>query len=483
MENLNHRWRFVTCFIVVVSGIFQTSSSHQCDLQSIPFFKDIGFALVGHVIDTRSHVQPYDCLWSCKANPSCFSVNIERVKQGPYRCELNNSTKEADRDNLIEKPGFEYIAFLIDVHRYGSGSYFQRAIFPDGWYLQKDALFKYFHTNKTWLDAKDFCQSIGGDLATISDADQNEFVYRNLIPPAKHNLSNGCTRSIADMIGCWLLDDTESEVILRKGPYYTDDDSNGITALYLDGNGSFADVPAVSLQFPAITIMCWLKVLEPAKTPGYVYADWSWPHQFAIWVHGNWKVLFFQFRNNNLEDVLAMYTGIPFNVWIHVAVTWDQANRTAKIFVNGQEKGSKTASVGLSSYEMRSNSHSYYQVGCKLDTTETFFGFVRNIKVLKRLLSNDEVEGEAAKNPRDTQLKAWLGLNDLAKEGNYVWNDGAMAKFSNWVYGKTAPESVDQDCAVMIQGDKISGGKWKNRRCTERHPFICRKSMTSAREE
>ncbi|XP_074612423.1 macrophage mannose receptor 1-like isoform X2 [Acropora palmata] len=443
MENLNHRWRFVTCFIVVVSGIFQTSSSHQCDLQSIPFFKDIGFALVGHVIDTRSHVQPYDCLWSCKANPSCFSVNIERVKQGPYRCELNNSTKEADRDNLIEKPGFEYIAFLIDVHRYGSGSYFQRAIFPDGWYLQKDALFKYFPTNKTWLDAKDFCQSIGGDLATISDADQNEFVYRNLIPPAKHNLSNGCTRSIADMIGCWLLDDTESEVILRKGPYYTDDDSNGITALYLDGNGSFADVPAVSLQFPAITIMCWLKVLEPAKTPG----------------------------------------GIPFNVWIHVAVTWDQANRTAKIFVNGQEKGSKTASVGLSSYEMRSNSHSYYQVGCKLDTTETFFGFVRNIKVLKRLLSNDEVEGEAAKNPRDTQLKAWLGLNDLAKEGNYVWNDGAMAKFSNWVYGKTAPESVDQDCAVMIQGDKISGGKWKNRRCTERHPFICRKSMTSAREE
>ena len=78
-----------------------------------------------------------------------------------------------------------------------------------------------------------------------------------------------------------------------------------------------------------------------------------------------------------------------------MAVTWDQANKIAKIFVNGQEKGSKTASVGLSSYEIRSNSHSYYQVGCKLDSMETFFGFVRNIKVFKRLLSNDEVEGEA----------------------------------------------------------------------------------------
>ena len=118
---------------------------------------------------------------------------------------------------LLKK--YQCAIFQIDMHRYGSGSYFQRAskwntfqlieeksfivsakiskpflpllVFPDGWYLQKDALFKYFPTNKTWRDAKNFCQSIGGDLATISDADQNEFVYRNLIPPAKHNLSNG----------------------------------------------------------------------------------------------------------------------------------------------------------------------------------------------------------------------------------------------------------------------------------------------------
>lgn len=78
-----------------------------------------------------------------------------------------------------------------------------------------------------------------------------------------------------------------------------------------------------------------------------------------------------------------------------MAVTWDQANKIAKIFVNGREKGSKTAPAGFSSYEMMSNSHSYYQVGCKLDSMKTFFGFVRDIKVLKRLLTNDEIEGEA----------------------------------------------------------------------------------------
>ena len=109
MENLNHRWRFVTCFIVVVSGIFQTSSSHQCDLQSIPFFKEIGFALVGHVIDTRSHVQPYDCLWSCKANPRCFSVNIERVR-------TNKTTLKRVQDNRY----FWSSVILVSTGRHGN---------------------------------------------------------------------------------------------------------------------------------------------------------------------------------------------------------------------------------------------------------------------------------------------------------------------------------------------------------------------------
>ena len=42
-----------------------------------------------------------------------------------------------------------------------------------------------------------------------------------------------------------------------------------------------------------------------------------------------------------------------------------------------------------------SNSHSYYQVGSKKDTGETFYGYVRNLKVFKRLLSDNEKQQEA----------------------------------------------------------------------------------------
>ena len=49
----------------------------------------------------------------------------------------------------------------------------------------------------------------------------------------------------------------------------------------------------------------------------------------------------------------------------------------------------------MSSYEIMSNSHSYYQVGSKKDTGETFYGYVRNLKVFKRLLYYHEIQQEA----------------------------------------------------------------------------------------
>ena len=44
-----------------------------------------------------------------------------------------------------------------------------------------------------------------------------------------------------------------------------------------------------------------------------------------------------------------------------------------------------------------SNSHSYYQVGTKIDTGDTFYGFVRNLKVFKRLLNDNEIQQEAGR--------------------------------------------------------------------------------------
>lgn len=93
---------------------------------------------------------------------------------------------------------------------------------------------------------------------------------------------------------------------MKGGASYKYED--GVTALYLNGNGSYADVPAVKLPVPTFSITCWVKVLEPAKTPGYVFADWSSPHQFALHVPGDSKVVFFQLRNKTGAELLATHT-------------------------------------------------------------------------------------------------------------------------------------------------------------------------------
>lgn len=95
---------------------------------------------------------------------------------------------------------------------------------------------------------------------------------------------------------------------LRNGATYKSQD--GTTALHLNGNGTYADVPAVNLfEFSAFTIMCWVKVLEPAKNPGYIFADWSPPYQFSIWVHGDRKALYFQLKNKIGQTLLSIDAG------------------------------------------------------------------------------------------------------------------------------------------------------------------------------
>lgn len=99
-----------------------------------------------------------------------------------------------------------------------------------------------------------------------------------------------------------------NECSLHNGASYKYEDG-GKTALYLNGQGAYADTPAVSLQFPAFTITFWLKVLEPANTPGPVYSDWWSPHQFQIWLHGEWKQLSFWLRSNTPgENLCAFYS-------------------------------------------------------------------------------------------------------------------------------------------------------------------------------
>ncbi|XP_046570815.1 uncharacterized protein LOC124279057 [Haliotis rubra] len=69
-----------------------------------------------------------------------------------------------------------------------------------------------------------------------------------------------------------------------------------------------------------------------------------------------------------------------------------------------------------------------------------------------------------------TQGTAWIGLNDLSREGVYSWTDGSPLNFARW--GPDEPDNMSpaEDCVQVNFG---SPGFWNDLGCSSTLQFIC----------
>ena len=71
---------------------------------------------------------------------------------------------------------------VVSISAYTSNIlYFFPSALQDGWYRFNETKLKLFLERKTWGEANIYCQSIGGDLATISNELMNTFLL-GIIP-------------------------------------------------------------------------------------------------------------------------------------------------------------------------------------------------------------------------------------------------------------------------------------------------------------
>lgn len=83
------------------------------------------------------------------------------------------------------------------------------------------------------------------------------------------------------------------------------------------------------------------------------------------------------------------------------------------------------------------------------------------------IIKEARIQGEIATflssaNPSGGKL-FWIGLTDLAQEGNYVWQDGTAATYFNWYSGEPNDADGSSDCIHIEYAGK--GRQWDDAGC------------------
>jgi hypothetical protein len=64
----------------------------------------------------------------------------------------------------------------------------------------------------------------------------------------------------------------------------------------------------------------------------------------------------------------------------------------------------------------------------------------------------------------------WIGLNDIATEDDFVWEDGSPLNFLNWHTDEPNNLNGDEDCAEL---NYWTTGTWNDKNCAEARYYIC----------
>ena len=81
--------------------------------------------------------------------------------------------------------------FKTNFKIHGNGFIYIFAALPDGWYRFGSKLIKLFPERKTWEQAQQFCKSIGGELVSVNNKDENEFIS-HLLNKMKTDAAGDC---------------------------------------------------------------------------------------------------------------------------------------------------------------------------------------------------------------------------------------------------------------------------------------------------
>ncbi len=66
--------------------------------------------------------------------------------------------------------------------------------------------------------------------------------------------------------------------------------------------------------------------------------------------------------------------------------------------------------------------------------------------------------------------KWWMGMNDIASEGTWVWSDGTTVSYTNWHSGEPNDGGGNEDCGQL---NRFTDETWNDEPCSSAFAYIC----------
>ena len=69
----------------------------------------------------------------------------------------------------------------------------------------------------------------------------------------------------------------------------------------------------------------------------------------------------------------------------------------------------------------------------------------------------------------------WIGINDIATEGEFQYATGGDLVYTNWNNGQPNNNNNKEDCVVISNSDTswFDPGSWFDTPCSDQYPSIC----------
>lgn len=225
-----------------------------------------------------------------------------------------------------------------------------------------------------------------------------------VLAPASYAAATSCIQPPEGLIAWWPLDETSGPTAMdivggNDGTYVNAPTSvigNIAYALSFDGIDDYVDLGNdSSLDIPgSVTILAWVKYLGVVeRSYSYFIADFGegWVSQLSlgIWRSGE-NFQFYAYEGRSRYDNTYVYSPADKTEgqWYHVAVVRDDADKTIKLYVNGNVEASNSYAgkvpVSLQGHKYLGSSGPSY--------TDYFNGDLDEVKIYDRALSDSEIQ-------------------------------------------------------------------------------------------